>query len=175
MLIITVLPFLYSCNKNDKNKTIITQHIEYDVFIKSPEPNDDWWLNNIEGQNRYLLVNSIIDAAFSGKIKVYDYHKKELSKVQLQKIQVKIDTFLAKSPFPPFNDTLIVSRTELDVKNITKIRFIEEWSLDNTDMNITKRTLGFAPLIERYTKDGELMGYSALFWVYTDKNFFDSK
>jgi len=64
ILVIAGLTFgwLTSCKDNtDKSKTVITERIQYDVNIKSPNPDYDLWVQNINRRKRMAFVNKIMD------------------------------------------------------------------------------------------------------------------
>ena len=70
----------YSCNQqNNRSHKLITERIQYDVDIKSPDPDFDWWVQNIEGSKREQFVRSIIERAHSGEVDVYDYYFNNLN------------------------------------------------------------------------------------------------
>jgi hypothetical protein len=64
-----------------------------------------------------------------------------------------------------------VIEQKLDPRLITRIRFLEEWSVDKKHFRIVKNVLGIAPLMENYSETGELRGYMPLFWIYIDKRY----
>ncbi len=174
LLIIAGLTFgwLTSCKDNtDKSKTVITERIQYDVNIKSPNPDYDPWVQNIDRRKRMTFVNKIMDAAYSGKIQAYDYFNNPLTVEQVKLIGVDTIYQTLKRVYPPYDeyDTVIISKFEL--KDITKIRFLEEWYIDEDNLEIEKKITGIAPVIEKYDQSGNLLGSQPLFWLYLDKNY----
>lgn len=165
-----LLAVLFSCNHKSE-KSIVTERIQYDVNIKSPDPGLDWWVQNLEGQNREKFIHQIIDAAYEGKVKAWDIFGKQLTMEQVKAIENYSDTILVQNPEPPYNDSLIPVKHELNRKDITRIRFLEEWSINPTTLQMDKKILGIAPLLEKYTEKGELQGYMPLFWVYFDEKY----
>jgi len=59
----------------------------------------------------------------------------------------------------------------LNSDDITKVRFLEEWYIDNNKFDIEKRIVGIVPLIENYNEAGEFRGYAPLFWIYLDEKY----
>lgn len=173
--------FLFSCSnseKMDKNTFVVTEKIQYPVFIKSPYPEEesDWWVENIEGKNREKFVNLLLDAAFEGKIPVYDYLvNTKLSKQQIDNIKSKKDTLTIISTSPPFDDRDTVVVTELDRKKIHRLTFLEEWSFNEKEFSMQKRIIGIAPAETVYADSTEIKGFKPLFWIYLDGKVPESK
>jgi hypothetical protein len=163
---------LAACQHSLKSDlTIITQRIQYDVPIKSPNPEYDWWVQNIEGSQREDFVNMIFEAAYSGKVRTYDYFNHPLTPEQVRQIGYRRDTITMQRPVPPYTLFDTVIEAKLDLRLITRIRFLEEWTIDKKHFKIVKNILGIAPLMENYSENGELRGYMPLFWIYTDKRY----
>lgn len=172
LLLITVSFLLLSCKRQGElPENIITERIQYDVFIKSPDPDLDWWVQNIEGSRREQFVQLMIDFALQGKVKTYDYANTPLSPVELKNLLYRTDSLQIQSPRPPYDyiDTVIIQN--LDIKDIVKVRFLEEWYQDRSTLLISKKVLGIAPVAAVYHDDGELKGYKPLFWIYFDHRY----
>lgn len=173
--LIILIVGLCSCkdkNAQFKNKKQITQRIQYDVFIKSPNADYEWWRENIEGEKRDVFVRSIVNKALSGKFKVYDYFNKQLTVSEIKSIFNRIDTLQMQSPKPPYNDTTVIVENKLDLSSIVKIRFLEEWYMDEKTMEFAKKTVGIAPISVKYVEGtNEIKGYQPLFWIYLDDNY----
>ena len=168
--------FLVSCNHEKQGPTsgkpdLITERIQYDVDIKSPDPDFDWWVQNIEGLKRENFVHKILEMASSGKYRVYDYFNNPLSPAQVKNIGREVDSIQFQSPDPPYDVTDSVIIKNLDINEITRIKFLEEWSFVEGEQGIEKRVLGLAPMIKSYSEQGEFRGYSLLFWIYFDKGY----
>lgn len=175
LLILTGSLFFSSC-KNEKEQTdkeskTITERIQYDVIIKSPDPELDWYNQNLEGIKREEFVKSIINAATEGKVKVYDYFHTLLTPEELKKSFSKTDTVSVQDLKNPniSRDTII--KNELNLQEITKVRFLEEWKMNPDNLNFTKRVLGIMLMKENYGDSLELRGYTPLFWVYFDDKY----
>ncbi|MEI6576953.1 MAG: hypothetical protein WCO63_12325 [Bacteroidota bacterium] len=162
---------LFSCkNEASKNK-VITERIQYDVLIKSPGPDYDWWVQNLEGPARENLVRTIIQAAYNGKVKAYDPEHKLLTPAEVKAIGNRTDTVSGTSPNPPYNDTVMIMQQHLDLNNINRIRYLEEWTMDETTLKIEKKILGIAVIQDNYDEKGAFRGLQPLFWVYFDENY----
>ena len=160
-----------SCRQN--NKELVTQKIQYDVSIKSPDPNYDWWIQNLPGPQRENLVDMILDGALSGKFKSYDYFNNPISAFEVSKIlsDTSVLTLMAKEPPYEYYDTTIVYTIQRE--DILKIRFLEEWSADPEQLLFDKKVLGVAPIAKRIDPMG-IERWQPLFWIYTDDKFIQS-
>ena len=83
----------------------------------------------------------------------------------------RVDTISVERSTPPYDlvDTLLVS--EIRLSDITKIRFLEEWKMNEKTLAFTKKVAGICPMVERRTDSGELRGYKPLFWVFFDDKY----
>ncbi|MHC1706226.1 MAG: hypothetical protein AB9842_01760 [Bacteroidales bacterium] len=171
LIVSAVLMIAVSCGKKKEGLKLITERIQYDVTIKSPDPDYDWWVQNLEGPTRESFVKDILNSAYSGKLKAYDIFHKPLTVNDVKAIGNRSDTITGTSPYPPYNDTVMVIKQELDLQHITRVRFLEEWRMDETSLQFEKKILGISPIIESYDEQGNLRGYMPLFWVYIDKDY----
>lgn len=159
--------------KNDKDSKVITERIQYDVFIKSPDTELEWYNQNLEGLKREDFVKTIINAAYEGKVKAYDYFNTLIPAAELKKTYNRVDTVSLQDISDPniMHDTVI--KTELDLQQITKVRFLEEWKMNPENLSITKNVIGIMLLRENYGDSLELRGYSPMFWIYFDEKYPD--
>jgi len=172
LLLILSLFLFFSCNRRDDNTAaILTERIQYDVFIKSPDPDLDWWVQNIEGSKREIFIKTILDNALSGKVKVYDYTNQPLTPADLKSQLYRSDTFSMQRATPPYKYFDTVATHSIDMKDIVKIRFLEEWTWNEKTLFIQKKVAGIAPVAAAYLENGELKGYKPLFWVYFDDKY----
>ncbi len=162
---------LGSCKQ--KSTEIITKRIQYDVNIKSPNPNYDWWIQNLVGPQREKLVRLLLDGAKSGKYQAYDYYYHKISKQEVAKILT--DTILRKvrKTTPPYSltDTLMVEKIHL--ADIQKLRFMEEWRLNPKHFTLNKKVMGIAPVARRYDQEGNVR-WQPLFWIFPDTGFLEN-
>jgi len=147
----------------------ITERIVYDVTLKNTDPNADWWDNSLPGPYREKLINKMMDDATSGKVAVFSGIGKKLTDNDIKNLGKETIIATFQRAFPPYDfyDTIISQ--ELELRDITRIRFLEEWFYDKDNMLIEKKILGMAPMVESYDPEGNLRGYEALFWVYKDE------
>lgn len=157
-----------SCQQDAKE--LITEKIQYDVNIKSPNPDYDWWIQNLPGPQRDHLVDMILDGALSGEFQSYDYFNEPISAFEVSKIlsDTSVLTLMGKEPPYEYYDTAIVYTIQRE--DILKIRFLEEWRIDPEELTIEKKILGIAPVARRIDPMG-IERWQPLFWIYTDEKF----
>ena len=162
-----------SCrNGGDSGKTVVTKRIQYDVSIHNTDPDMDWWVQNIEGSNREKLVQNIMKQVTDGDVKAYDFQScKPFSTKDIKGMMKRVDSISVERSTPPYDlvDTVMV--TEIRLSDITKLRFLEEWMMNDKTLAISKKVMGICPLVERRTNTGELLGYKPLFWVFFDDRY----
>lgn len=169
---------LVSCNgkkeTDEKDKTLLTTRIQYDVYIKSPDSNAierGWWDQNIEGSQREAFVKKFLQLAYDGKVKAYNYDNELLTPAQVKSMAA--DT--SKVSFPDLknpnlmHDTTIIKK--LDIQSISKVRFLEEWYFDDKKMSFDKKVVGMMMMCAVYDDSYQLKGYKPLFWIYFDDKY----
>ncbi len=168
ILIILLSSTFFSC-QHDK-KEVITEKIQYDVNIKSPDPEYDWWIQNLVGPQRDKLVDLIIDGAKSGKWQAYDYFNNPIDKLEVRDIFSDTLILTMRKNEPPYElfDTTIIYN--ILPEDIIRIRFMEEWSIDPNNLNFNKKIKGIAPVARRMDLNG-IERWQPLFWIYTDEEF----
>ncbi|MBP7496930.1 MAG: hypothetical protein KA792_04625 [Bacteroidales bacterium] len=160
----------FDTNFVDEKKYILIDKIQYDVFIKNPENNFEWYEQNIENPGRIKYVETLIKNVLGGKIKLYDYFNESLSAEKFKKEHYFSDTLTFQNPNPPFNNYDTIFNHSLEIENIVKLRFLEEWSIGEKSGKFYKRVLGINPMLVKYNENGEIKGYMPLFWIYFDKS-----
>ncbi len=165
-IIAILMIFGFGCEPGPTDR--ITEKIIYDVQIKNTDSNTDWWNNNLPGPARDNLVKLMMDGAKSGDIIICDEDGVAMSPGEAANIGVEISTMTFQRPEPPYVSYDTVVRTELDYRDITRIRFLEEWYFDDRHFLIDKKVIAIAPVVENYGPDGKFRGYEALFWIYEE-------
>jgi len=174
-VLISLLPvlsifILYSCGS--KKGELLTGRIQYDVTIKTPEVDLEWWIQNLEGPKREKLVQSIIRSAEAGKLKIFDVmSNKQMTVAELKERTVRNELLTLQRPNAPFENYDTIVKSELQLSDITRLRFLEEWYLNEESGAVTKKVIAICPLVESYTETGEMRGYNPLFWLSFEKNF----
>lgn len=163
--------------KENADRKLITEKIEYPVFIKNPydEENGEWWKENIETSKRTDFVKTLFDWVYEGKVKAFDYlTNKPLSIEEVKAIGNESDTIRITETFPPYDEKDTVIQNKLDLQLVHKLKFIEEWSFDFSGHTMEKKILGIAPALTVYGDSLEVKGYKPMFWIYFDEDFIKS-
>jgi len=164
---------LISCGNNESNeKNLVTKRIQYDVSIRNSDPELDWWVQNVEGSSREKLISDILRQVSEGKVKSYDFLTcNPITTDEIKSMLKRVDTISVERSTPPYDlvDTVLVS--EIRPGDITRLRFLEEWSMNEKTLAFTKKITGICPMVERHSDSGELRGYRPLFWVFFDDKY----
>ncbi len=159
---------LSSCGERDQ-PLLITKKIQYDVNIKSPNPEYDWWIQNLVGPQREEIVTLILDGAKTGKFKAYDYYYQPISKQEVASILS--DTLIQKlrRTEPPYAlyDTMVIHK--ITGKDVVRLRFMEEWRVNPKTLQFEKIIKGVAPVAKRIDAKG-VIRWQPLFWIFPNKN-----
>lgn len=166
-MIFTSILFLFSCNDNYEQ---VTKKIQYDVNIVSPDPEYDWWIQNLVGPDRDKLIDLIVDGAKSGRWQAYDYFNQPITAQEVRNLFADsiYATMVEKEPPYEFYDTLIVKN--ILKSDIKRLRFMEEWYIDPETLNFKKKILGLAPIAKRLDDQG-IIRWQPMFWIYVDDDF----
>jgi hypothetical protein len=174
-MLISAAVLITACgSKENGSKRLITDRIEYPVFIKSPygDDNGDYWKENLETSKRLDFVQTIFDWAYNGKVKTFDYNTNQpLTVDQVKAIGNKTDTVRMARPVPPYDEFDTVIQTKLEFKDIHKIKVLEEWSFNVDHFLLEKKLLGIAPAQTFYGDSTDVIGYKPLFWIYFDEEY----
>jgi len=171
-LILVVLSIFLMTSCGNKKGDLLTERVQYDVTIKTPEVDLDWWVQNLEGPKREKLVQSIINSANDGKLKIYDVMSNKLIPVaELKARSTRTELLTLQRSYAPYENYDTVVKRELQLSDISRLRFLEEWYLNEETGFITKKVIAICPLVESYTEQGELRGYNPLFWLSFEKKF----
>jgi len=157
---------------SENDKLVLTELIQYDVYIKSPDQDQEWYVQNMEGRYREKFVKRILDAANSGEYRLYNYFfNTPLTQEQIDATFNKVDSVTLQRETPPYDwyDTVMVNK--LDSDDITKVRFLEEWYIDEDKLDIEKKIVGIAPMMENYNEEGKFRGYVPMYWIYLDDKY----
>lgn len=151
---------------------IIANKIQYDVNIKSPDPEYDWWIQNLPGPQRERLIDIIIDGAVSGKFKAYDYFYSPITSDEVSSIMSDTSFYTLVDENPPYTekDTIVVNH--ILKEDVLRIRFLEEWRMNPDNLATSKKVLGIAPIAKRYDITGNER-WQPLFWVFIDEDFIE--
>lgn len=167
LLAIVFISSLFSCMQ--QKKEIVTERIQYDVNIKSPDPDYDWWIQNLPGPQREKLVENIMNGALDGTFQAYDYFNNPISSADVASILSDTTVIRLTQVEPPYEsyDSTIIYNILMD--DILRIRFLEEWWMNPEDLSFEKKIVGIAPVARRVVMDMER--WQPLFWIYTDEEY----
>jgi hypothetical protein len=166
---VVAIIFLISSCMQDEKKVIATK-IQYDVNIKSPDPDYDWWIQNLPGPQREQLVDWIIDGTLSGKLKAFDYFYSPLTKEEVASIISDTSYYTLINEDPPYEERDTVVVYTISKEDILRIRFLEEWKMDPNSLKTEKKVLGVAPIARRADITGTER-WQPLFWIFPDDEF----
>ena len=168
LLLVVVPALLLFASCRQKKGEVITRRIQYDVNIKSPHPDYDWWIQNIAGPQRENLVRMILQGAVSGKYKAYDYFYQPLSKEAVARILNDTLSIKIREATPPYGlkDTFLVTR--IGIKDIQRLRFMETWTVNPDNLQFSKTIQGIAPVARRLDAAGNVR-WQPLFWIFPNK------
>ncbi len=166
VLLIFISFLLFTACGHPGKKVLITKKIQYDVTIKSPDASYDPWIQNIGQTAREKLLTTLMKAAIEGRLQAYDYFNRPLDQDQLNDILSDTAFRTLTRSAPPYEeyDTVIVSKIE--ISDINKIRFLEEWHMDDQNLVFEKIVIGIAPVADKYDDEGNFIGLMPLFWIY---------
>lgn len=167
LLLLVVLILGSSCQ--DK-KEIIAERIQYDVNIKSPDPDYDWWIQNLPGPQRERFVDLLIDEVVAGKLNVYDYFYSPLTVQEVASILSDTTFYTIIDEDPPYSERDTMSVYTITKEDIQRVRFLEQWLVDPNSLSTEKKVLGLAPIAKRYDSNGNER-WQPLFWIIVDKDF----
>jgi len=173
ILIGVALLTAWSCSRSDKDaRTLITDRIQYDVLLKNADSTNDWWVQNMEGRSREAFVKLLMEKAYSGKLKTYNFLTlSPLSAEQTKATGSRTDKLSLQRSKPPYDmyDTII--KNELRMNDIQKVRFLEAWYWNEKNNRMEKEIQGICPLLNNYSETGEFRGYQPLFWISLGETF----
>lgn len=168
LFFIAVMTISCSTNKLARHE-VLTNKIQYDVPVNNNDPQIDWWINNIEGSKREPFLKRIMEAAENGDVRVYDYFSEPMTpdQVKYSGTDTVYQTLLRAVPPYEEYDTMIVN--SISYHDITKIRFMEEWTWDPKSLEMDKKIVAIGPVIEKEIAGARFN--QLLFWVSLDDGF----
>ncbi len=157
-----------SCKQGSRQ--LVTEKIQYDVSLMSPDPTYDWWIQNLVGPQREKLVDMLMESALEGGVQAYDYFNEPITPFDIKQMLSDTTVVTFRRIEPPYElfDSLVVHTIERE--DIQRIRFMEEWTINPTTLQMEKKIYGIAPIARRIDAQG-IERWQPLFWLYTDKDF----
>ncbi len=114
------------------------------------------------------LFNIIVNAAEQGEIIAYSAEKDDFSRALTQ--EEAMATIISWDTVPivkdEYNVEYIPVETRVFYEDVKRFRIKEIWFFDTKTSSLQVRILGIAPLKEKYSENGDLIGEIPLFWVH---------
>ncbi len=163
--------------KGGDDQMIVAEKIAFDVFVDNTFPFIEecygeklpFYFCNIEPALKLQIVNSIIDAGIEKRTPVYDYFFNEMQDAEFEQIIERKDTISVFSEENPdiAKDSVVVFK--LDRNQITRLKFVEQWTIDKQSLQFSKKVIAVSPSSVSYDEYGEFRGFRFLFWLLFDK------
>ena len=112
-----------------------------------------------------LMVDGSITAYSVGPVGTDDEFKKPLLASELKELFTRLDTQYTENLETQDMD-MVVQEINLESRDIMMYNIKEDWIFDKQRSTMDIRILGIAPMQEKRGEDGEIRGYSPLFWLY---------
>jgi hypothetical protein len=157
------------CTTATQEGVIEVRRIQYDVPVKNDDPTAFWWANNLEGSVREEVLKTLFDKAYAGEIEVYDYFHNPMTPGQVRNVGRDTVYKTLRREYAPYDeyDTMVV--TSISFRDVSALRFLEEWQINRDNMTVEKKVLGLGPV---YIRDYGTDKYrQLLFWTYFDERF----
>lgn len=121
-------------------------------------------------KNRRSLTQVIVEAVKEGSLTAYssvdDEFTQTLTKAEIEKMLMKIDTQYIESPDPPYDMQMVIVPKEFDPSDVKEYRVKEDWFFDKQRSVLDVRIIGLCPVRENFDANGEYRGTDPMFWVY---------
>lgn len=167
--IFSLQPKLTDSEEKEYDK-VITERIVYDAFIINPHiqmKKENY--NAIALEKRKEYINSIFDKVKNEEIQCYDYYFSPIPAAKASQILYSKDTIQVMDPNPPYDTRDTVIENSLNAEDITKIRFMEKWSINTKSMEMHKEVIGISFFYTSYI--GDIPGYMHVFWIFFDEDY----
>jgi hypothetical protein len=166
-LLMFVIFFALSCTPKNEEQTVFTTQIQYDVVLKNPDSISMYPHRFMDDSTRILFLKNMIDPILAGEVTPYVWKKSRLVPESVTEFK---NSFVLDNP-ESLQDSLNPMNPKVDLKEVTKIRYYEEWRLHGKNLVIDKRIFAISLIRDSYTFDGEYRGTEPLFYIFYDKAF----
>jgi len=151
---------------------VITERITYDAYIINPyDYKQIENYNSINKGTRKKYIGLLYDLATSEETQAYDYFFEPITAKYINLMINCKDTISVMDPNPPYESHDTVVDASIHAEDVSKIRFMEKWSINTTTMQMKKEVIGVALLYSSYSEDGFFRGYVHMFWLFFDKDY----
>ncbi len=141
----------------------LREKLNHPLYFPTEAINDRKSLFDVIRQG--LLVDGSITAYSVGPVGTDDEFKKPLLASELKDIFTRVDTQYRESIETQEMEEFI-QEINLESRDIKMYSVKEDWIFDKQRSTLDIRIIGIAPLKESRGDDGEVRGYTPLFWLY---------
>jgi hypothetical protein len=166
-LLMFVIFFALSCTPKNEEQTGFTTQIQYDVVLKNPDSISMYPHRFMDDSTRFLFLKNIIDPILAGEITAYVWKNSRLAPASVPEFKSRFNLNGTKA----LHDSLNPMNSCVDLNEVTKIRYYEEWRLQGKNLVIDKRIFAISLIRDSYTWEGEYRGTEPLVYIFYDKAF----
>jgi Gliding motility associated protein GldN len=151
---------------------VITERIAYDAYIVNPyDYKQIENYNSINKETRKKYIGLLFDIATNEETQAYDYFFEPISAEYINLMIDSKDTISIMEHEPPYETYDTVVDVSIHAEDVSKIRFMEKWSINTATMQMKKEIVGVALLYSSYGEDGYFRGYVHMFWLFFDEDY----
>jgi len=121
----------------------------------------------MDDSTRILFLKNIIDPILAGEITAYVWKNSKLEPESVPEFKNRFILNRSKS----LPDSLNPVKSQVDLNEVTKIRYCEVWRLQGKSLIVDKQILAMILIRDSYTDLGEYRGTEPLIYVFYDKAF----
>jgi hypothetical protein len=123
--------------------SLVADTIIYDVLIHTTNPNDQWAQHYLQSVNQRMLIDSLFNLVYDGKVIAYDFfEKKPLSIKAIKKLEEE----------PGYSRD-----------HIGKIQFTEKWYFDASSVHFRKEVISIVLGYDLFDNEGNIRGHKPVF------------
>ncbi len=112
-----------------------------------------------------ILEDGSITAYSTGVVGTDDEFKQPLLASEVKAMLSKVDTTTTENIYTGEMDTVYVTK-EVNSADVRKYKLKEDWVFDRQRSVMDIRIIGLCPMRENIGPDGEMRGYTDMFWLY---------
>jgi hypothetical protein len=166
-IILSMIFIIFSCKPKNEEQPVFTTQINYDVVLKNPDTVQVYWNRFMDDSTRIRFLKNITDPVLAGEIIPYVWKNIKLVPVSVTEFKNRFAWNKSKN----LPDSINQIDYRVDLNEVTKIRYYEEWRVLKTNLVIDKRILAVTLIRDSYTSQGEYRGTEPLFYIFYDKDF----
>lgn len=168
-LAIALVLFVAAC-KQEKQPEVVAEKVWSKTMISSVDIEKTYFEDpNDEDFSEFsALFREVVQGVYDGDLQAYEYWSgTPISADSAKRMMNRVDTVYVENP-----ETQLLEKKAMESSiedNIPSIKIKEKWYLDKANWKIEKNVLAIAPRMPVFGTEGELRGYSPLFWVFLDE------